>query len=147
MCAHLVAQGVAGPIRIALPGLGGSRSRYATPASYSLQGLFGNCAAQQHAAAHAVVPAQGGQGGRRAGDHSLRMRLVHGLDPNAADYAPMLVTYAQVLVDLGRGYRTGGTQHAHSRYSKMASSSKGINPEKKEVVLCSQGLDLHLEKP
>ena len=68
------------------------------------------------------------------------MRLVHGLDPNAADYAPMLVTYAQVLVDLGRG-------HAHSRYSKMASSSKGINPEKKEVVLCSQGLDLHLEKP
>ena len=71
------------------------------------------------------------------------MRLVHGLDPNAADYAPMLVTYAQVLVDLGRG-------HAHSRYSKMASSSKGINPEKKLYCVHkhnSQGLDLHLEKP
>ena len=45
------------------------------------------------------------------------MRLVHGLDPKAADYTPMLVAYAQVLVDLVRG-------HAHSRYSKMASSSK-----------------------
>ena len=50
-------------------------------------------------------------------DHGLRMSLVHGLNPNAADYAPMLVAYTQVLVDLGRG-------HAHGRHSEMASSSK-----------------------